>query len=623
MKFRLPAKSSDDLLRLVAAKHPMFPSAVITSLETFDVRFPTSRDLDGSDAMNPDPDYSAAYVVLRTDAGDGLEGHGFAFTIGRGNDVQVAAIARARAVRRRAAGRRLRRPGRRLAAARARLAAALARAREGRHAHGDRRRRQRALGPGRQARAASRCGSCWPTMSPEALVDARRLPLPHRRADPPRRRWRSCGAAERGRPSGRRSCARDGYPAYTTSPGWLGYSDEKLTRLCARGGRRRLRADQAEGRRGPRRRRPPLRIAREACRPGHPHRRSTPTSAGTSARRSSGSRRSAEFDAVLDRGADEPRRRPRARRDPGAPSRRCRSRPASTCRTGSCSSSCCRPRRSTSCRSTPRGSAGVNENIAILLLAAKFGVPVCPHAGGVGLCELVQHLSMFDFVAVSGTLEDRVIEYVDHLHEHFVDPVGGASAGATAPRPRRASRAEMTGRGDRPPDALPRTGRGVRRHACQPASKGCGRSSPAAARASAWRPRGCWPAQGARWRCWTWTRRRRSGRAASRSSGRTSPTTPRCARRSRRRRSARRHRRAGQQRGHRRARARSRTTPTSEWQTVYDVNVVGMVRVTRAALPWPARVRARRDRQHLLDRRHRRAAAARALQRRPRARCRR
>ena len=67
--------------------------------------------------------------------------------------------------------------------------------------------------------------------------------------------------------------------------------------------------------------------------------------------------------------------------------------------------------------------AGVNENIAILLLAAKFGVPVCPHAGGVGLCELVQHLSMFDYVAVSGTMEDRVIEYVDHLHEHFTDPV--------------------------------------------------------------------------------------------------------------------------------------------------------------------------------------------------------
>jgi L-fuconate dehydratase len=66
---------------------------------------------------------------------------------------------------------------------------------------------------------------------------------------------------------------------------------------------------------------------------------------------------------------------------------------------------------------------GVNENISILLLAAKFGVPVCPHAGGVGLCEMVQHLSMFDYIAVSGTVEDRVIEYVDHLHEHFVDPV--------------------------------------------------------------------------------------------------------------------------------------------------------------------------------------------------------
>jgi L-fuconate dehydratase len=66
---------------------------------------------------------------------------------------------------------------------------------------------------------------------------------------------------------------------------------------------------------------------------------------------------------------------------------------------------------------------GVNENIAILLLAAVFGAPVCPHAGGVGLCELVQHLAMFDFVAVSGSTDGRVIEYVDHLHEHFVSPV--------------------------------------------------------------------------------------------------------------------------------------------------------------------------------------------------------
>jgi L-fuconate dehydratase len=66
---------------------------------------------------------------------------------------------------------------------------------------------------------------------------------------------------------------------------------------------------------------------------------------------------------------------------------------------------------------------GVNENLAVMLMAAKFGVPVCPHAGGVGLCEMVQHLSMFDYIAVSGTMDNRVTEFVDHLHEHFVDPV--------------------------------------------------------------------------------------------------------------------------------------------------------------------------------------------------------
>ena len=76
----------------------------------------------------------------------------------------------------------------------------------------------------------------------------------------------------------------------------------------------------------------------------------------------------------------------------------------------------------------------MNENIAILLLAAKFGVPVCPHAGGVGLCEMVQHLSMFDYVAVSGTTEDRVIEYVDHLHEHFIDPVRDPRRPLPSPR---------------------------------------------------------------------------------------------------------------------------------------------------------------------------------------------
>jgi L-fuconate dehydratase len=66
---------------------------------------------------------------------------------------------------------------------------------------------------------------------------------------------------------------------------------------------------------------------------------------------------------------------------------------------------------------------GVNEVLAVLLMAAKFGIPVCPHAGGVGLCEYVQHLSIFDYICVSGSLENRLLEYVDHLHEHFLDPV--------------------------------------------------------------------------------------------------------------------------------------------------------------------------------------------------------
>ena len=129
--------------------------------------------------------------------------------------------------------------------------------------------------------------------------------------------------------------------------------------------------------------------------------------------------------AVVDRGADQPGRRPRPRPDRAghrAP-RASASRPASTARTASSSSSSSRPTRSPSARSTAAGSGGVNEVLAVLLMAAKFGVPVCPHAGGVGLCEYVQHLAIFDYIAVSGSLEGRVVEYVDHLHEHFLDPV--------------------------------------------------------------------------------------------------------------------------------------------------------------------------------------------------------
>ena len=209
-----------------------------------------------------------------------------------------------------------------------------------------------------------------------------------------------------------------GYPAYTTTPGWLGYSDEKLVRLA--------REAVAEGfaqiklkvggdldddiRR--------LAIARErSARTSRS--RSTPTSAGTSRTPSPGWRA---------RRTTWP-----GSRSPPAPTTCSATPPSHGASPGAGRDRRARANRVMFKQLLQAGAidvmqidaarvAGVNENLANLLLAAKFGVPVCPHAGGVGLCEAVQHLSMFDFVAVSGTMDDRMIEYVDHLHEHFVTP---------------------------------------------------------------------------------------------------------------------------------------------------------------------------------------------------------
>lgn len=406
---------------------------VITAVDTYDIRFPTSRRLAGSDAMNPDPDYSAAYLVLRTDAGDGLEGHGFAFTIGRGNDVQVAAI---EALRPHVVGRSVEEvcgdPGT--------LSRALV---------GDS--QLRWLGPEKGVMhmaigavvnavwdlAAKRAGEpLWRLLAhadPEWLVsqvDFRYLTdaLTPDEALEMLRRGKD-GADER------EAVLRErGYPAYTTSPGWLGYSDEKLTRLAEQAVAdgfsqiklkvgadldedvRRLRlARQAVG--------PDVRIAIDANQrwgvaeaitwtralaEADPYWVEEPTSPDdilghAAVRRGVAPVKVATgehvhnrvvFKQLLQAGAVDVVQIDAAR------------------------------------------VGGVNENLAILLLAAKFGVPVCPHAGGVGLCELVQHLSMFDYVALSGTTRDRVIEYVDHLHEHFVTPVlisGGHYAAPTAP----------------------------------------------------------------------------------------------------------------------------------------------------------------------------------------------
>ncbi|GAA2300098.1 L-fuconate dehydratase [Streptomyces kunmingensis] len=392
----------------------------VTAVDTYDIRFPTSRELDGSDAMNPDPDYSAAYVVLRTDAADGHEGHGFTFTIGRGNDVQVAAI---RSLRHHVIGRSLDE----LCADPGSLSRDLVGDSQLRWLGPEKGVMHMAIGAVVNAawdlaakRAAKPLWRLLADAEPEWLVrqiDFRYIAdaLTPEEALELLRAGRE-GAAERtARLLGR------GYPGYTTSPGWLGYSDEKLTRLARQAVadgftqiKLKVGADLADDIRR-------CRTAREVIGPGirmaidanqrwnvdeairwtgalaefDPYWVEEPTSPDdilghAAIRKAVGPVKVATgehvqnrivFKQLLQAGAIDILQIDAAR------------------------------------------VGGVNENLAILLLAAKFDVPVCPHAGGVGLCELVQHLSMFDYVALTGTTDDRVIEYVDHLHDHFLDPV--------------------------------------------------------------------------------------------------------------------------------------------------------------------------------------------------------
>ncbi|MFH8517299.1 enolase C-terminal domain-like protein [Streptomyces gelaticus] len=414
-------------------------SQTVTDFEVHDIRFPTSEQLDGSDAMNPDPDYSAAYVVLRTDVqgrtggqdsgSGGIEGHGFCFTIGRGNEVMAAAID---ALRPYLVGR----PAPRTAADLAALHHELT--------HDS---QLRWLGPEKgvmHMAAGAVVNAAWDLaaklagrpvweflagMTPEelvSLVDFRYLSD----ALTPDEALAILRAAEPGRAGRAERLRAEGYPAYTTSPGWLGYSDDKLVRLAKEavadgftqiklkvGGslhddvRRLALAREAVG--------PDIRIAVDANQrwdvtdavewmtalaPYEPHWIEEPTSpddilghaavrAGQPVKVATGEHvaNRVVFKQLLQAGAVDFVQIDAAR------------------------------------------VAGVNENLAILLLAAKYGVPVCPHAGGVGLCELVQHLSMFDYVAVSGSWDNRVIEYVDHLHEHFADPTVIEAGRYTAP----------------------------------------------------------------------------------------------------------------------------------------------------------------------------------------------
>jgi L-fuconate dehydratase len=391
---------------------------VISAVDAVDVRFPTSRDLDGSDAMNREPDYSAAYVTVRTSGGQ--EGFGLAFTVGRGNDVQVATV---------------------------KALAPLVIGLPIEDVLGDMRgfserltgdSQLRWLGPCKGAihmAAGAIVNATWDLsarregkplwrllseMSPTqlvSLVDFRYL----RDALTPEQALEILQRALPGRTTRQRHLLSRGYPAYTTTPGWLGYTDDKLVRLSREAvddgfdliklkvgadndaDIRRVALVRAEVGSG-------IRIAIDANQvwgvdqaiawlkslaPYDPYWIEEPTSpddilghaairqAVTPMKVATGEHchNQVMFKQLLQADAIDVLQLDAAR------------------------------------------VAGVNENIAILLLAAKFGVPVCPHAGGVGLCEMVQHLAMFDYVAVSGSIDDRMIEYIDHLHQHFVDPV--------------------------------------------------------------------------------------------------------------------------------------------------------------------------------------------------------
>ena len=405
----------------------------ITDLEVLDLRFPTSRTHAGTDAVHVDPDYSAAYVVLGTDAG--IDGHGLTFTIGRGNEVVAAAIEAYRPLV----------VGRQLADITANFAAFW------RSLAGES--QLRWLGPEKgvihlalaaivnavwDLRAKIERKPVWKLLAdltPEEIVDC----IDFRYISDALSRDEALDILERQAPSRARREAellQSGYPAYTTSVGWMGYPDAAIRQLCGdavAGGWTHFKV-------------------KVGGRPEDDYRRLALVRAevGPDRRVMIDANQRWEVDEAIDRVRELASFAPWWIEEPTSPDDVLgHAKIAAAVRgfgIGVATGEHCANRvlfkqlfqagaidfcQIDSCR-----LGGVNENLAVILMAAKFGVPVCPHAGGVGLCEYVQHLSMFDFIAVSGTTENRVIEYVDHLHEHFVTPVvirGGRYVAPTAP----------------------------------------------------------------------------------------------------------------------------------------------------------------------------------------------
>ena len=391
---------------------------VITDLEVLDLRFPTSRTQDGSDSMHVDPDYSAAYVILHTDTG--LQGHGLTFTIGRGNEVCALAI---EAFRSHVVGQKLSDITYDFGGFWQRLAEDS---------------QLRWLGPEKgviHLALAAIVNAIWDLqakhqqkpvwkllveMTPKQLVACINFRYISD-ALTPDEAVEMLSREERRKPERESRLLKTGYPAYTTSVGWFGYSDERIRGLCGEalaegwthfkvkvGG-----SPEDDARR--------VGLVRQEI--------------GPKCRLMIDANQRWEVAEAIDRVKKLSKYDIWWMEEPTFPDdvlghaaiaraiapvrvatgEHCANRVLfkqllQANAIGVCQIDSCR-------------LGGVNENLAVMLMAAKFGVPVCPHAGGVGLCEHVQHLSMFDFIAITGTMEDRVIEYVDHLHEHFVDPV--------------------------------------------------------------------------------------------------------------------------------------------------------------------------------------------------------
>lgn len=393
---------------------------IITGIETKDIRFPTSENLDGSDAMNPDPDYSAAYVILKTDHPDGLEGHGLTFTIGRGNEICVQAIS---SLSYSLIGKSLSSFTQNMGAFWKMITSDS---------------QLRWLGPEKgvihlatgalvnaiwDLYAKSEQKPLWrliSEMSPEQLVECIDFTYITDVINK-KEALQLLKEKEQGKEERISYLKENGYPAYTTSAGWLGYSDEKIRRLC-----------------------------REAKAEGFTHiKMKVGSDLQDDLRRSRVIREEIGYDIKLMMDANQKwdvdeaienmehlaEFQPWWIEEPTSPDdvlghakiaravnpihvatgEHCQNRVIfkqlmQANAIGICQIDSCRV-------------GGVNEILAILLMAAKFNIPVCPHAGGVGLCEHVQHLSMIDYLCISGSLDNRIIEYVDHLHEHFEDPV--------------------------------------------------------------------------------------------------------------------------------------------------------------------------------------------------------